>query len=170
MSMPSLEGLIPPEVVEGIKKGRFVSAKEFFDQVGRELSDLKNIGRVSGNDFLLALLAANLGIAHDPIVTTKPVAAGVSILKEDIIPFLPNSRLLFYVQIATGAANSIINLRTKFSENQVIDGQVLDGVPLVAGVPKEFNVPVSRRQKFNLTATTATTIAIVRVIEFRLGL
>lgn len=162
-----IEELIPPEVV-GIPVTRIASAKKFFDEVARELSDLKNIGRISGSDFLLALLAANLGIAHDPIVRAKPVAVDEEIFQDDIIPFLPNSNMRFYVQVS--GVSTTLNLRTKFGETQKVDGKVLDGAPLTVEIPRVFDVPVSRTRKYNLFPTVATQIDIAFAVEFRIGL
>lgn len=166
MTMEQIEALIPPGILEGMKKRQ--SGKAFFDQVARDLANLKNIPKVDGNDFLLALLAANLGIAHDPVVTAKPVAINEKFFEDDIIPFLPNSRLVFYVQIS-GVA-SIVQLTTKLGDNQVINGSVLDGTAFKIVTPREFNVPVTRRRKYNLRALTATTVDIAFAIEFRIGL
>ena len=166
MTMEQIEALIPPGILAEMRERQ--SGKVFFDQVARDLANLKNIPKVDGNDFLLALLAANLGISHDPIVTAKPVAINEKFFEEDIIPFLPNSRLVFYVQVSGFA--SIIQLTTKLGSNQVIQGSVLDGTPFAIAVPREFNVPVTRRRKYNLRALTATTVDIAFVIEFRIGL
>jgi len=166
MTMEQIEALIPPGILAEMRQRQ--SGKVFFDQVARDLANLKDIPKVNGNDFLLALLAANLGIAHDPVVSAKPVAIGEQFFEEDIIPFLPNSRLVFYVQVS-GVA-SIIQLTTKFGDNVIVNGSVLDGTPFALSVPREFNVPVTRRRKYNLLALTATTVDIAFAIEFRIGL
>ena len=166
MTMEQIEALIPPGILDVMKERQ--TGKAFFDQVARDLANLKNIPKVDGNDFLLALMAANLGIPHDPVVTAKPVAINEPFFEEDILPFLPNSRLVFYVQMS-GIA-SIVQLTTKLGDNQIIQGSVLDGTPFAVAVPREFNVPVTRRRKYNLRALTASTVDIAFAIEFRIGL
>lgn len=163
----NIEELIPPDVI-GAPRQRAASALEFYDRMARELSELKFVGVVDGSDFLLAQLAANLGIAHDPVVRNKQVDAGEEIFQVDILPLLPNSNLRWYIQLSS--ASSTVQLRTKFSENDTLDGLILDGAPLTVNVPRVFDIPSSRTRRYNLFPTVDTQIDIAFAVEFRIGL
>lgn len=116
-------------------------------------------------DYFNAIRAANLGIFQTQ-VKQFPVSIGQDIFQEDLIPVLPNSVFKFYVQISGFAAKMSIKQNIG---NTTVAGQVFDGVALSPGIPKEFNIPVTRETKYNLFLDTAATIDLVRVVEFRLG-
>lgn len=116
-------------------------------------------------DYFKAIQAANLGIlvAEQRKIT---VGAGEKIFPDDIVPNLPNSIFKVYVQVS--GLPAILDVEYVFGTNR-IPGKALDGAALAISVPKEFNHPVGRDGKINYFPETATTIDIIRVIEFRIG-
>lgn len=116
-------------------------------------------------DYFNAIRAANLGIFQTEV--KKFLAAiGADLFQEDLIPTLPNSIFKFYVQISGVAAKMSVK---QIIGNTTVNGQVFDGIALQPGIPKEFNIPVTRDTKYNLFLDTASQIDLIRVVEFRIG-
>jgi len=169
MSEQTVEALTPAGIVEPTAdQQREQSAKRFFDQVSSELAKIKGVPKSSAEDYFLAIQAANLGIAHDPVIRSKPVGIGEEVFQEDIIPFLPNSNIRWLVQVST--SSPVISLRTKFGENIKVDSFVFDASPFTPGASRVFDTLVSRNRKYNLFASIATTIDLAFAVEFRIGL
>lgn len=169
MSEQTVEALTPAGIVEPTaEQQREANAKKFFDQVTAELAKIKGVPKSKTEDYFLAIQAANLGIAHDPVIRSKPVGIAEEVFQEDIIPFLPNSHIRWYVQVSTSAP--IISLRTKFGENIQVDGFIFDASPFTSGAPRTFDTLVSRSRKYNLFSDIATVIDLAFAVEFRIGL
>ena len=120
---------------------------------------------VSVDDLVQAIKIANVG----ELVGSQrklPRNANQEVFTDDLLPTVPNSIFKVFV-VVTGAA-SILDVLYK-EGNQISTIKALDGAALQSGVGKEFNFPVSRGIKINFAPETATTIDLIRVIEFRIG-
>ena len=122
-------------------------------------------GKVTVEDLVQAIKIANVG----ELVGSQrklPRSANEEVFKDDLLPTVQNS--IFKVLVMVTGAPSIIDVLYK-EGNQVSVIKALDGNALQPSIAKEFNFVVSRGIKINFRPEAATSIDLIRVVEFRIG-
>ncbi len=129
------------------------------------IADNNTVTSASRLDMINAIALANVGkIAGE--VRKLARAANQEIFADDLLPSIPNS-VYKVLAVVKGAATKI-DVLLKFG-NTTIVLTAINGDAFALNVGREFNFSVSRGMKINFRPQLATTIEMLRVIEFRIG-
>jgi len=122
-------------------------------------------------DILRAIAIKNSGHKHLELYDTEIATIGQEALGEDIVPVLPNSRMLVMFQLDWPVTEPNLQWIKKRS------GSTATGIVLSSldGAKKklsdfQFDEPVTRGTSYNLTADQVCTLDYLLVVEYVIGL
>lgn len=129
------------------------------------IADNNTVTSASRLDMINAIALANVGKVAGEVRKLARIA-NQEIFADDLLPSIPNS-VYKVLAVVKGAATKI-DVLLKFGNTTIVLAAI-NGDAFALNVGREFNFSVSRGMKINFRPQLATTIEMLRVIEFRIG-
>jgi hypothetical protein len=139
------------------------------ESVSTLLDLIQSVSGVSKIDLLNSIAIGSVGVLQTNLYNLSPPANGLA-LATNIIPKLPNSRILVEIRISfTGTAPRIFWRRFLQNTTNFVDEQMLSTLTLVSGSGYQFFALMTRGEQYNIYADHPATLDI-KAIEYRMGL